>query len=210
MRTKTSEDPLKGLETMVGIVVAMMALLTAGVLAGLALGSGSVPGLDAEVCVTTSEGGQGFRRGDGETTGPVGLVDGITWRADEVTLCDPTPDGATRAWAAGGLVVWLGAPLLFFAMLWRMLRRARREGVFADAVPPALRSLGGGLLVWAALDVVVTGLVDGALLNRMTDGALVFTYEMPWLLVLLGMALLALSKVMELAVRMRHEVEATI
>lgn len=210
MSDKRSDDPLRGLEAVVGVVVGVLTVLTVAVLAGVVLGSGSIPGLDGEVCVTTAEDGPGFRRVDGERTGPVGLAEGVTWRASEVSLCDPDPDAATRGWAAAGLAVWLVAPLLFFAMLWRMLRRARREGVFVDAVPTTLRRLGGMLLVWAALDLVVTALVNRALLDRMTDGALVFTYEMPWLLVLLGIAFLALARVMEQAVRMRQDVEATI
>ena len=127
-------------------------------------------------------------------------------------VCDPDPDGATRALGIAGLTVWVVAPLLFFGLLWRLLRRARREGVFADRVPGGLRFLGGLLLVWAALDFVVTGFVNAALLNRMTDDTLVLfsSSDAPWLLVLLGLALLALERVMSQAVAMRHDVEATI
>lgn len=212
MRTSTTADPLKSLESVVAVVVTILALLSVGVLFGTLLGSGSVPGVEAEVCVATSENGMpGFRRVEGERTGPTGLVEGITWRADEVRICDADPDGATRAVAAVGLAVWVVAPLLFFGLLWRLLRRARREGVFADRVPGALRLLGRLLLVWAVLDFVVTGFVNAALLARMTDGLPLFaSSDFPWLLVLLGIALLALARVMGEAVLMRHEVEATI
>lgn len=212
MSASTTSDPLRSLESAVAVVVTLLALLSVGVLAGTLVGSGSIPGVEAEVCVTTSENGMpGFRRVDGERTGPVGLAEGITWRAAEVQVCDPDPDGATRAVAAVGLAVWVVAPLLFFGLLWRLLRRARREGVFADRVPGALRMLGRLLLVWAALDFVVTGFVNAALLARMTDGLPLFTSgDFPWLLVLLGIALLALARVMGEAVLMRHEVEATI
>lgn len=203
-------DPLKVLEVMVGIVVAVMAVLAAATLAGAAFGSGSVPGLDAEVCATVSGGEPAFRQVDGERTGPVGLVDGISWRAEEVQVCDADPDGPTRALAAAGLVLWVGGPAVFFTMLWRFLRRARREGVFADRVPDQLRTLGRVLVAWAALDFVLSGWVNAALLTRMTESTLVLSATVPWLPVLLGVALLALARIMGEAVGLRRDAEATI
>jgi Protein of unknown function (DUF2975) len=210
-RTRSS-DPLRRLEVFVGLIVVVMALAAVLLLVGTVAGSSAIPGVDAEVCVTTSgEGQPGFRAAEGDRTGPVGLADGITWHVEQVKVCDPEPDGATRGLAAVGLAVWIGAPVLFFSLLWLLLRRARRYGVFADRVPGGLRRLGTLLLVWAALDFVVTGFVDGALITRMTDDTLVmFTGDLSLLLVLLGLALLALERVMEQAVAMRHDVEATI
>ncbi|GIM62473.1 hypothetical protein Pve01_92220 [Planomonospora venezuelensis] len=205
-----SNDPLRILEVLVGLVVAVMAVLAVATLAGTVLGSGTVPGLNAEVCATGSGDQPAFRRGEGDTTGPVDLRDGITWRVDEVQVCDPAPDGATRALAGAGLVVWVGGPMVFFVMLWLFLRRARREGVFADRVPGQLRTLGRILLMWAALDFVLSGWVNAALLNRMTDSTLILTATAPWLPVLLGISLLALARVMGEAVGMRRDVEATI
>ena len=204
------KDPLKVLETLVGLVVAVMVVLAALTGAGTVLGSGTVPGLNAEVCVAGSGDQPAFRRGDGDATGPVGLGEGITWRVEEVQICDPEPDGTTRAIAGAGLVVWVGGPTVFFVMLWRFLRRARRVGVFADRVPGELRILGRILAAWAALDFVLTGWVNAALLNRMTDSTMILTATVPWLPVLLGIALLALASVMGQAVGMRRDVEATI
>lgn len=198
---------------MVGVIVALMGTIAVLVLVGVVAGSSTIPGVNTEVCVTTSgQGTPAFRTTEGDTTGPVGLADGITWRAEEVKICDPDPDGVTRGLAAVGLAVWIGAPVLFFSLLWRLLRRARREGVFADRIPGGLRRLGTFLLVWAALDFVVAGLVDAALITRMTDEdtLVMFTGDVPLLLLLLGLALLALEWVMAQAVDMRHDVEATI
>ena len=208
--TRGSNDPLRVLEVLVGLVVTVMAVLAVATLAGTAWGSGAVPGLDAEVCASGSGDAPAFRKGDGDTTGPVGLGEGITWRVEEVQICDPEPDGATRALAGAGLVVWVGGPMVFFVMLWRFLRRARRDGVFADRVPGELRTLGRILIAWAALDFVVSGWINAGLLNRMTDSTLILTATVPWLPVLLGIALLALARVMGQAVGMRRDVEATI
>jgi len=210
MDRTSSNDPLKTLEILVGVVVAVMGLLASLVLVGTVVGTGSVPGVNAEVCASMSGGTPAFRRTAGDSTGPVGLEDGITWRAEEVQICDPEPDRATRGLAAAGLLVWAGAPLVFFCLLWRLLRRARREGVFADRVPDELRTLGRILLAWAALDFVVSGWINAALLNRMTESTLVLSAEVPWLPVLLGIALLALARVLGQAVDMRRDIEATI
>ncbi len=211
MKSTRSADPLRTLETVVGLIVVVMAVFAAALTVGVVAGTGSIPGLNAEVCVASSGDSPAFRTTPGDTSGPVGLSDGITWRPEKVQICDPDPQGATRVLAGAGLLVWMGGPVVFFSLLWRVLRRARRDGVFADQVPSSLGVLGKVLLVWAALDVVVTGFVDAALLNRMTDGtAVVFTAEMPWLLVLLGLALLALERVLAQAVDLRRDAEATI
>lgn len=205
-----STDPLRTLETVVGVVFVVMALLAGLVLMGTAVGTGTIPGVNAEVCVSTAGEEPAFLRTEGDSTGPVGLNEGITWRADEVQICDPDPDGATRGLAAVGLVVWAGAPLVFFGLLWRLLRRARREGVFADRVPGGLRVLGRILIAWAAVDFFVSGLVDAALLTRMTESTVMLAGEVPWLPVLTGITLLALARVLGEAVDMRRDIEATI
>lgn len=210
MGSKRIDDPLRTLEVLIGMVVALMGVGAVLMLVATVAGTASIPGVDAEVCVSGSGDALGLRTAGDGSTGPAELRDGVTWRADEVTICDPAPDGTTRALAGAGLLVWIGAPVLFFSLLWRLLRRARREGVFADRIPARLHTLGRLLLVWAALDFFVTGLVDAALLNRMTRGTLILTGEVPWQLVLSGFALLALARVMSQAVGMRRDVEATI
>ncbi len=210
MKRTHRTDPLRTLELLVGVTVSVMSLLAALVLLGTIVGTGTIPGVSAEVCASTAAETPGFRRNEGDSTGPVGLRDGITWRAEEVQICDPDPDGGTRGLAAVGLVVWAGAPLVFFSLLWRLLRRARREGVFADRVPGELRILGRILIAWAVLDFFVSGLVEAALLSRMTDSTVILSGEVPWLPVLVGITLLALARVLGEAVVMRRDIEATI
>lgn len=212
-RTTTSSgtsDPLRVLQWLVGAALAVLALVVVAVLAGAVVGSGAVPGVETEVCATRSGDAPAFRQVAGQETGPVGLDAGITWQADEVRICDPDPDAVTRAWGAAAALVGLVGPVAFFWMLWRLLRRARVEGVFADRVPGQLQRLGALLLGWAALDLVVEGLVNGVLLTRMTDSTVLVSASVSWLPVLLGVALLALARVMGEAVDMRRDVEATI
>ncbi|MEO5663937.1 MAG: DUF2975 domain-containing protein [Nocardioides sp.] len=215
MTSTRDADPLKVLEILVGVIVSLMAVVTVAVCVGAIAGSGSIPGLNAEVCVTVAPGRVAFQETQGSTPpamGPMHLSDGIRWHTEQVRVCDPDPDGATRALGALGLTVWVLAPLIFFGLLWRLLRRARREGVFADRVPGGLRLLGGILLVWATLDFIVTGFVNAALLNRMTDEGLTLfmSSDFPWLQILLAVALLGLERVMAQALVMRRDVEATI
>jgi hypothetical protein len=210
------KDPLRTLELIVGAIFVLLATLATASIIGAIFGSGSIPGLSAEVCVTSSVGdGVAFQDGDNgaaPTFGPMNLRDGIRWHAEQIQLCDPEPDGATRALGVAGLTVWALAPLLFFGLLWRLLRNARRNGVFADQIPGGLRLLGGFLLGWAALSFVVTGFVNAALINKMTDDKVwFFTSDgFPWLLILLGVAFLALQRVMAQAVVLRVDTEATI
>jgi hypothetical protein len=210
------KDQLRTLQLFVGAVLLLMVGLGAASIVGSVVGTGSVPGLTAEICVTTSAADgvalRGQSGGTESTSGPRDLHDGIRWQAGQIQLCDPEPDATTRALGVAGLTVWVLAPLVFFGLLWRLLRDARRDGVFADQVPGGLRWLGGFLLGWAALDFVVSGFVNAMLLNRMTDdGVWLFTSDdFPWLLILLGIAFLALERVMAQAVTLREDTEATI
>lgn len=207
-------DALRTLEQLVAAIVTLMVLLVSAVVVAALAGQSSVPGFNADVCVSASPGqGVGFAWEDGalDALGPVGLDDDVTWRPERIQICEPDPSAATAALGAAGLVVWVGAPLLFFALLWRLVRRARRGGAFDRSIPRGLRQLGVLLLVWAAVDFVVTGLVNGALLTRMSDQIVFFSSDdVPWLLVLLGIALLALERIVAEAVVLREDSEATI
>lgn len=206
------KEPLEVLELVVGAVFALMVMVSGAVLVGMVAGQASVPGVNAEVCVSTSPGGTVGFRGQGDPgIGPVGLTDGITWRAESIQICEPDPDGSTAVLVVVGLLVWVGAPLVFFGLLWRLVRSARRDGVFATTIPGGLRTLGRFLLAWAAVDFVVSGVINGALLTRMTDQVVFFSsVDVPWLLVLLGIAFLALGRVIGEAVVLREDNEATI
>ena len=205
-------EPLAVLELVVGAILALMVVVFGAVGVGMLASQASVPGVNAEVCVSTAPGGTVEFRQDGDPAlGPPGLADGITWRAEMIQICEPDPDGSTAVLGVVGLVVWAGAPLVFFGLLWRLIRSARRDGAFASTIPGGLRTLGRFLLGWAALDVVVSGFINGALLTRMTDRVVFFASEdLPWLLVLLGIAFLALHRVIGEAVVLREDSEATI
>lgn len=212
-------DPLHTLQTVVGVVLGVLVVAGGTVLLGTVLGVSSVPGVTSEVCVTTSpDHGVGFRTGAGDETGPpaVGPVDlrpQVEWHAESIRLCDPAPAPATRALGAVAVAVWWAAPVVFFGLLWRVLLRARREGVFRDRVAGGLRLLGSFLLVWAAVGFLGTGLVDAALINRMTAGDDVMLFvsgPLPWLTVLLGLGLLAVGRVVDQGVVLREDSEATI
>jgi len=205
----TKSDPLKLLESAVAVLLLLMAAFGGAMILGTLLGQSSIPGVTAEVCVTTAPGTVGFT--DPTSGGPVDTAEGVRWFAETVKLCDPSPSTAVTVLGVTSMLVAMLAPLVFFGLLWRMLRRARRDGVFADRVPGQLRALGGILLVWAALALVTRGFLDAALITLMTTGDPVFfTTDFPWLLVFLAIALFTLGKVMEQAVEMRRDVEATI
>ena len=209
-----SNAPLVTLERVVGLIFWVMVVLAGAVVVGTLANQSSVPGVNAEVCVSARGNSLGFDqgsgRGSGRGPGPVGLDEGITWRAQEIQVCEPDPSAATALLGGAGLLVWL-APLVFFGLLRRLLRSARRDGAFADTIPGGLRQLGRFLLGWAAASFVVSGFVSGALLTRMTDRTVFFSVgDLPLLLVLLGIAFLALERVIAEAVSLREDSEGTI
>lgn len=205
-------EPLAVLERVVGAIFVLMLVVCGAVGIGLLAGTASVPGVSAEVCVSTTPGSTfGFRKDGAPDVGPPGLADGITWRAESIQVCELEASGSTAMLGTVGLVAWAGAPLVFFGLLWRLVRRARRAGAFDSTIPGGLLTLGRFLLAWAAVDVVVSGFINGALLTRMSDQVVFFSSDdLPWLLVLLGIAFLALHRVIEQAVLLREDSEATI
>ena len=154
-------EPLAVLELVVGAIFALLVVVFGAVGFGMLASRASPPGVNTEMCVSTAPGGTvGFRQDGDPALGPPGLADGITWRAEMIQICEPDPDGSTAVLGVVGLLVWAGAPLVFFGLLWRVV-------FFASE-------------------------------------------DLPWLLVLLGIAFLALHRVIGEAVVLREDSEATI
>jgi hypothetical protein len=217
--TGKQKSALAPLDTTVSIILTLMVGFAVVMLIATIFGSGSIAGMrrtNPEVCVETRPGqgvglgGNGIRPGG---DGPIGLRDGVRWYPTEVEICDTAPSASTLA--LGGLAVAPGAVgvMGFFGLMWVVLRRARRIGVFADSIPRSLRLLGAFLLGWTLLSWVVVGLTRAALFSRMAEGRSISMFlpsDFPVVPVLVSLGLLTLAGVVTQAVALREDVEATI
>jgi hypothetical protein len=213
---KRTKDPLAPLETGVQVLLGM--LVTLGVLLlGSAIfgGNPSFAGVGAsEVCVETAPGeGVGYGGAGRGGDHPIGLYDDVRWFPREIKICDTQPSAGTIALgitrALIGPIGGIGALLL----LWWVVRRARREGVFGDRIPGGLYVLGCYLVAWALIGWLSGGIVDALLLSRMadtTDGFVFSWPEFPLVSLLLGLGMLTLARVMSQAVALREDSDATI
>ena len=213
---KTEKDPLAPLESGVRVLLGMVAVLGALMLgSALVGGNPSLAGVGSgEVCVETSP-GEGIGYGGSGRGGdhPIGLHDDVRWFPRQIEICDTVPSAGTVALGVVrglvGPVGGIGALLL----LWWVVRRARRDGVFGDLVPRGLYVLGWYLLAWAVVGWLSEGVLDALLLRRMADTADGFVFrwpELPFVAVLIGLGMLTLARVMSQAVALREDSEATI
>ena len=212
-REKDPLAPLEmGVQVLLGMLVVLGVLLAGSVVLG---GNPAFAGVSAsEVCVETLPGeGVGYGGTGGGGDRPIGLYDDVRWFPREIEICDTEPSagtialGITRAFI--GPIGGIGALLL----LWWVVRRARREGVFGDDIPRGLRVLGCYLVAWALVGWLAGGLVDALLLRKMadtTDGFVFSWPEFPLVSLLLGLAMLTLARVMSQAVALREDSDATI
>jgi hypothetical protein len=213
---KREKDPLAPLETGVQVLLGMLVLLGVLLLGSTIFGGNpSFASVGAtEVCVGTSPGeGVGYggtgRGGDH----PIGLYDDVRWFPREIEICDTQPTAGTIALGiTRALIEPIGA-IGALLLLWWVVRRARREGVFGDRIPAGLYVLGCYLLAWALTGWLSGGTVDALLLRRMadtTDGFVFSWPEFPLVSLLLGLAMLTLARVMSQAVALREDSDATI
>ena len=211
-----SKDPLAPLETAVSVIVWLMLGFAAIMVIAFTFGSGSVAGMsrhDSQVCVEIQP-GQGVPYvSTGDESGKVkGLRSGVTSNPSEIQVCDTKPGAAEIALQALTVVPALAGVVGFFVWLRFLLRRMRRDGVFADRVPHAFGMLGGALVIWAMLVWPIDGFVRAALLNRMTEDstAIFLSANFPIVPILVGVGLMTLGRVFGQAVALRHDSEATI
>ena len=215
MGTK-EKDPLAPLETGVRAVLALIAALCVLLIASAALGeTPGIGGVDAtEVCVATSPGeGIGYGGSGKPGDGPIGLREGVRWFPREIDICDTTPSAGTLALGVSQAILGPVGATVGLLLLWLVIRRARREGVFGEGIPTALRKLASFLLAWAAISWLWKGIVDATLLRRMaadTSGFVFSSPEFPFVTVLIGLGLVTLARVMSQAVALREDSEGTV
>ena len=216
-RPDSTPDPLgplafivKGLTGLVGVFLVIRAIQIATGSAG-ALGFGA----DSDACITSDGAGLPLTQGayrDLLSHGPSGAEQGVAGLADTFRVCAPHADfGARFAASMPGLVTLLFV-IGFLALSHLLIRRARLSGLFTARVADLVTVLGGYLLVGS----IVTTL--GSMLGRelflyQVSRDYGWAWELPnlsWPTVVAGFGVLALGRVMHIAVSMQDDIDATI
>lgn len=217
MATK-QRDPLAPLEFGVTVLLGFSTFITALVMVFWLLGAQHVEffGINgSDVCVTTSPAhGVDWGGSDPSSGGehPFGLRPGSSWNTTSLQICESHASVGTVLIGASRTLLTPVGTIGSLVLLWLLIRRARRDGLFGNAVPSALRRLAYFLLAWAVLGWAWGGLADTWLLRRMADpaGSLFGEQNIPLTTLLLGLGLITLARVMTYAVDLREDNEATV
>ncbi|WP_433212582.1 hypothetical protein [Microtetraspora malaysiensis] len=189
-------------------VFAVLVLVT-GVITGVALYSrAGFFGLTRRVVVAQSPNGYGIpldHPAFTQMTRP-----GVIASAHSLAFIDGSPDTGQYLWQAlttfPGFVVTVGA----FFLLWRLLWRAR-GGVYIAQVARQVRFLGWWLLVGGLLAPQLENFAMMRLLDTMAVGEASYRLgEIPLVVSLVALGLLALASILRDGVRMRDDLEGTV
>ncbi|MEV4188842.1 hypothetical protein AB0J28_46155 [Streptosporangium canum] len=135
---------------------------------------------------------------------------GVMASASGLEFIDGSPDAGQYLWQAlttfPGFVVTAGA----FFLMWRLMWRAR-GGVYIPQVARRVRFLGGWLLAGGLLAPQIENFAMMRLLDTMAVGEAGYrTGEIPLVVPLVGLGLLALAGILRDGVRMREDLEGTV
>lgn len=209
-RTKY-RDPLEPINTIVSVLLWLVLALAVLLTVASVFGSGSFLGFGhatPTIDVPLFE-----QRGDVATIGwhvrPDTFVTTANYQIDVVH-----PDLAQRIWFTlmklPDVVVIVGGLLLAY----RIINRARRDGIYTPATARRIRVL-GWLLVGAALvgPLVVEMASNRLLATLVTNHVGVVTHmfwDLPWVQLIFGATLLSIARIMRIGAEMNSELEATV
>ncbi|QNN53793.1 DUF2975 domain-containing protein [Nocardioides mesophilus] len=178
-------------------------------------GSGSLLGFgEPEVCATTRPGVVAFGGNDAPGEEVLGLREDARWSTATLHVCDTAPGLGTRLGGALGgaaeLVLFLGS--LFLTR--RVIRRARRDGLFSSAVAGAVRVLGLFLVVGAPVSALLgalsTQLVLASAVRGMTWHDNLLAGDLPWTALIAGVGILSVARVLAFAHDLQDDVDGTV
>ena len=172
-------------------------------------GQGSFLGLGDVVCLDVNPwSSDTFNGGHVHLTG---LAAGVTTSVQAVNLCQADPSTRERIlYSIDENATWLfGVGLLF--LLWRLLRHARREGVFVAAFARRVSALGLYVILGAAAVNVLGTWAEWELQKSLIPGG---SHQASWDIsftpLLVGLSLITLGRLMAATVPMREELDATV
>jgi hypothetical protein len=208
-------DPLGPLDLVTSFFAAMLALAIATTVVAAMFGSGvSTLGIgDDSVCVTTDLSTFGLTEDPyGDVRQDEGIRRGVTINADGANLCDPNPGLREKVLnvlvAAPSTIVFFG----FVLLTRRIIKYARRHGLFSGELARRITHLGwlllGGLLLAGFLKWLGEGLLLASMVDSMSWTAGWFSVSVPALIGSVGV--ISIGRIMSHAAALQADADATI
>ncbi|WP_345456959.1 DUF2975 domain-containing protein [Nocardioides marinquilinus] len=216
-QTTPRRDPLAPVETVISLVLTLCATL---LVLQVVLSVAAAFDPDATVgpgptCAVVGENERHDLRAEGASQSELGFSDGVaTYEPENVEVCLDDPNG----WQAGAGVVVGSIGFLEFAvaifLLRRVVRTARRDGLFVPATVGEIRRLGHVLLAFVVLGPLVT--VAGTwVVVAPTDVSvdlpdLLVLVGVPWVLLLVAAGVVTVARVLDHAAELQDDVDHTV
>jgi hypothetical protein len=226
--TFTAKDPLRPIEFIVSfalrLAVGLLLLGTISVVVSAVDGGsrGVVVGAwgDRHPCLQVPQ--DGLEIGSTANAGPIGgtsvlgLKRGVALGVPRTyTVCVDQLSGSDRAlFSVPVLLHWLWS-LGFLWLTLRLIRRARKRGLFTREVARATTHLGWYILGgWATVDLAAGVLRAIAISHLVSEysmiGGILGNLSWSWAVVIGGFGVISIGRVMQRTVPMREELEATV
>ncbi|MEU8264201.1 DUF2975 domain-containing protein [Micromonospora sp. NPDC048999] len=206
-----SRNPLEPVATVVSFLLAATSVLLVISAIATVFGSGSVMGIghsfvyvDVPDIVSSSD----LRTGQwilrvGTSANTIGYRLGVAH-----------PDVGQRVWYTltmlPGSALFIGALIL----LNRLIRGAKRDGIYTPATAKRLRTLGWFLLAGALTRMIVEAVAANRLLATMVANQVDWlrpnTWDTPWAVLLIAAGLLSFARVMRIGAEMRDDLQGTV
>lgn len=177
-------------------------------------GSGSVLEFgDEEVCAPAVPGEVPWGGTESRRAVP-GLEEDARWLTTEIAVCVEDPGTGLRLLGSlrglGELGVFVGSLVL----VRRVIRYARRAGLFAEGVSSRVLLLGRFLVVAAPVIALSAQIGDHLVLDAAIEGELwsghLLNWDFPWTLFIVGVGLVSTAKVIGYARLLQDDVDRTI
>ncbi len=208
---RTALEPLAGALTVVGALLAALAIAVA---IALPFGEGSAFGRgETQICVTAPTGAVPIVS-DGRGIQTVGLHSGAAAQFLNAYVCK---SGASTGLHVLQMLTSLPDTLVLIGsllMFWRLIRLARRGGLFTSTFSRGLRTLGWFLLVGTVVASTAQAIARTAILTQLIAYQHLGDFTGQWHIsvatLLAGCALLSFARVLAAGGRMRTELDLTV
>jgi hypothetical protein len=213
----TPKDPLRPIEFLTSVVGGFIGILLAIGLIATVFGSGSMLGFGEHAVCVTAPGGTldvnaSVRRPPSRLMRDAPVPPrGVTLSVDRISGCTVQPTVAQRLWSSTTQWPTFLYAVGLWALLWRLVRGARREGIHTGTVSRRTRFLGWYVVVGSLAAALVESVATSVLRNELL-GTHSFTFW--WggfaVAVFAGVGLVTMGRILDQSAAMQREIDATV